>query len=96
MIEVYKKRSKDLAQAVSREMGAPRQFAYANQVGAGLAHLAKMAETLKKFEFRRAKGRNLVVKEPIGVVALITPWNWPLTRSPARSRRRSPPAARWC
>ncbi|MGO4839100.1 aldehyde dehydrogenase family protein, partial [Rhizobiaceae sp. 2RAB30] len=80
IIEVYKKRSSDLALAVSREMGAPRQFALESQVGVGLAHLQKMAETLASFEFRHVKGNSLVVKEPIGVVGLITPWNWPLNQ----------------
>jgi aldehyde dehydrogenase (NAD+) len=80
IIEIYKKRSNDLALAVSREMGAPRQFALESQVGIGLAHLEKMAETLKSFEFRHRKGNHLVVKEPIGVVGLITPWNWPLNQ----------------
>jgi len=80
VIEVYKKRSSDLAQAVSREMGAPRQFALDSQVGVGLAHLQKMAEVLKTFQFRQTKGSSIVVKEPIGVVGLITPWNWPLNQ----------------
>ncbi len=80
IVEIYRKRSNDLALAVSREMGAPRQFALESQVGVGLAHLAKMVETLKSFQFRQVKGSNLVVKEPIGVVGLITPWNWPLNQ----------------
>jgi len=80
IIDIYKKRSNDLALAVSREMGAPRKFALESQVGVGLAHLEKMAETLKNFEFRKAKGSHLIVKEPIGVVGMITPWNWPLNQ----------------
>ncbi len=80
IIEVYKKRSNDLALAVSREMGAPRGFALDSQVGIGLAHLAKIAEVLKTFEFSHTKGTSLIVKEPIGVVGLITPWNWPLNQ----------------
>ena len=94
VIEVYKKRSSDLALAVSREMGAPRQFALDSQVGVGLAHLQKMAEVLKTFQFRQTKGSSIVVKEPIGVVGLITPWNWPLNQStckpgPALAARRT-------
>ena len=61
-------------------MGAPRQFALDSQVGVGLAHLQKMAEVLKTFQFRQTKGSSIVVKEPIGVVGLITPWNWPLNQ----------------
>ena len=80
IVDVYKKRRNDLALAVSREMGAPRQFALDSQVGIGLAHLTKMVETLRNFQFRQVKGNDLVVKEPIGVVGLITPWNWPLNQ----------------
>jgi aldehyde dehydrogenase (NAD+) len=81
IVEVYKRRAPDLALAVSREMGAPRSFALSNQVGIGLSHLQKMVETLETFEFERVLGTgSLVVKEPIGVVGMITPWNWPLNQ----------------
>jgi len=80
IIAAYKRRREDLGLAVSREMGAPRQFALDSQVGIGLAHLEKMAEVLKSFEFSHRKGGNIVVNEPIGVVGLITPWNWPLNQ----------------
>ena len=80
IIAVYKERMTDLAIAVSREMGAPRPFALSNQVGIGLAHLQKIAEVLGRFAFEERKGTSLVVKEPIGVVGLITPWNWPLNQ----------------
>jgi aldehyde dehydrogenase (NAD+) len=80
IIAVYKTRRSDLAEAVSREMGAPRQFALENQVGIGLAHLEKIANVLESFVFEERKGTSLIVKEPIGVVGLITPWNWPLNQ----------------
>ena len=80
IIGVYKKRMKDLALAVSQEMGAPRGFALTSQAGIGLEHLKKMAETLESFAFMETKGGNVVVKEPIGVVGMITPWNWPLNQ----------------
>ena len=80
IIAVYKERMTDLAIAVSREMGAPRPFALSNQVGIGLAHLQKIADVLEHFAFEERKGTSLVVKEPIGVVGLITPWNWPLNQ----------------
>jgi aldehyde dehydrogenase (NAD+) len=80
ILDVYNKRADDLAYAISREMGAPRQFALDSQVGIGRAHLEKIIEVLKDFPFQHAKGTSLVVKEPIGVVGLITPWNWPLNQ----------------
>lgn len=84
IVEVYKKRKIDLGLAISREMGAPQQFALRAQVGSGLAHIEKMVEVLKDFEFSRVKGSSLVVKEPVGVVGLITPWNWPLNQIAAK------------
>jgi aldehyde dehydrogenase (NAD+) len=80
VVEIYKKRAPDLGVAVSREMGAPRAFALKEQVGIGLAHLQKMVETLEGYEFERVLNGSLVVKEPIGVVGMITPWNWPLNQ----------------
>ena len=55
IVEVYKKRSEDLALAVSKEMGAPRGFALNEQVGVGLAHLQEMVGTLEAFEFERVR-----------------------------------------
>jgi len=69
----YKKRSGDLARAVSDEMGAPRDFALDSQVDIGLKHLEKMIEVLQTYSFETLKGRSLVVREPVGVVGLITP-----------------------
>ena len=80
IIDIYKKRSRDLALVVSREMGAPSEFSLEWQVGIGLAHLKKTAEVLRDYPFRQAKGRQMVVREPIGVAGLITPWNWPLNQ----------------
>ncbi len=80
IIEVYKKRRRDLAAAVSHEMGAPLKFSNDVQVAIGLAHLQKMADLLETYAFRTRKGLGMVIKEPIGVVGMITPWNWPLNQ----------------
>ncbi|MFL9841331.1 aldehyde dehydrogenase family protein [Sphingomonas sp. ST-64] len=80
VLEEYKKRSEDMAQAISAEMGAPLSLAKTAQVGAGIGHLMSAARALKEFSFEETIGNSLVVHEPIGVVAMITPWNWPLNQ----------------
>jgi aldehyde dehydrogenase (NAD+) len=76
----YDKRHEDIAQAVSREMGAPLAFARNVQVWIGRAHLTEIVSVLKNYEFERSRGTTRIVKEPIGVVGMITPWNWPLNQ----------------
>jgi aldehyde dehydrogenase (NAD+) len=80
IIDEYKARMPDMARAISEEMGAPIALSSTAQVGAGLGHLMAGLEALKTFEFEEKVGKNLVLREPIGVVALITPWNWPLNQ----------------
>ena len=80
ILDCYNDRSEDLAQAVSQEMGAPLAFAREAQVWAGRVHLEATIEALETYEFSRLRGTSLIVKEPIGVAALITPWNWPLNQ----------------
>ncbi|CAJ1511127.1 aldehyde dehydrogenase family protein [[Mycobacterium] burgundiense] len=76
----YQNRSADLADAVNEEMGAPASLAAGPQVQMGMGHLATAIEALKKFEFEEQHGSTLVVKEPIGVCGMITPWNWPINQ----------------
>lgn len=76
----YQKRASDLADAVSEEMGAPASLAAGPQVNLGLGHLATAIDALKNFQFEEQHGSTLVVKEPIGVCGLITPWNWPINQ----------------
>ena len=76
----YQKRSSDLADAVSEEMGAPPSLAAGPQVAMGMGHLATAIDALKNFQFEEQFGTTLVVKEPIGVCGLITPWNWPINQ----------------
>jgi aldehyde dehydrogenase (NAD+) len=76
----YQKRADDLADAVSEEMGAPASLASGPQVQLGLGHLVTAIDVLKNFHFEEQHGSTLVVKEPIGVCGLITPWNWPLNQ----------------
>jgi aldehyde dehydrogenase (NAD+) len=76
----YERRYEDIARAVSQEMGAPIAFAREAQAGAGKGHMIATIEALEAYEFSERRGTTMVVKEPIGVCALITPWNWPLNQ----------------
>jgi aldehyde dehydrogenase (NAD+) len=76
----YQKRGGDLARAVTEEMGAPASLANGFQVGLGSGHLHTAIDILKTFSFEEQRGQTLIVREPIGVCALITPWNWPLNQ----------------
>lgn len=80
IIEVYKKRIKDVALAISDEMGAPMKFALNAQAGSGLGHFMSTLAALKEFEFEETLGTTMVRREPVGVCGLITPWNWPLNQ----------------
>lgn len=76
----YQKRTGDLAEAVTEEMGAPPTLAAGPQVFLGLGHLTTAIDVLKNFSFEEQHGATLVSREPIGVCGLITPWNWPLNQ----------------
>ncbi|MDP2380667.1 MAG: aldehyde dehydrogenase family protein, partial [Pseudohongiella sp.] len=75
-----KSRAEDLAQAISQEMGAPISFARAAQVGTGIAHFATARHILSTYEFEETRGTTQIIKEPVGVCGMITPWNWPLNQ----------------
>lgn len=80
VIDVYKSKSEEMAEAISTEMGAPLSFARKAQVLAGLGHLLEALKVLEHFQFEQVKGPTLMRKEPIGVCGLITPWNWPMNQ----------------
>jgi aldehyde dehydrogenase (NAD+) len=76
----YQNRSADLAAAVTEEMGAPKGLAGSFHIGLGSGHLNTAIEILKSFKFEEQRGATLIVKEPIGVCGMITPWNWPINQ----------------
>jgi len=84
LYENYKKRWADIADAITTEMGAPKDFATKLQAGTGAAHLKSFIKYLKNFEFEKPLGEHApnqrLIYEPKGVCALITPWNWPMNQ----------------
>ncbi len=76
----YSKRMQELGEAVTEEMGAPLSLGCGFHVGLGAGHLQTAIEVLKEFKFEEQRGVTTIVKEPIGVCGLITPWNWPLNQ----------------
>ncbi len=80
IVEEYKKRTGDLAQSMAEEMGAPVSFAATAQVGAGIGGFLGTIAALQDFNFMEDGPGYKVAYEPIGVVGMITPWNWPLNQ----------------
>ncbi|MEM8493066.1 MAG: aldehyde dehydrogenase family protein [Pseudomonadota bacterium] len=79
-VAVYQKRYQDMADAIRMEMGAPKSLADTAQAHCGLGHLEEALRVLKDFEFEEDLGPHRVMKEPIGVCGMITPWNWPVNQ----------------
>ena len=80
VIVEYQKRYGDMAAAITEEMGAPVLLAQKAQAAMGIGHLQSTLGVLKQYAFQELRGSTMVVKEPIGVCALITPWNWPVNQ----------------
>jgi len=76
----YQKRFGDMAKAITEEMGAPASLAQRAQAPIGLGHIATGIAVLKSFQFVEDRGATRIVKEPIGVCGMITPWNWPINQ----------------
>ena len=75
-----KARTDELATAIAREVGMPLKMAKAIQVGGPAWHWGNFARVARNFEWQKKVGNSLVVREPIGVVGCITPWNFPLSQ----------------
>ncbi len=84
ILEIYKRRAAEMAEAMTLEMGAPQDMSLASQTGAGAYHIETFITAFKDFEFIRPLGPHapttMIAWEPIGVVGLITPWNWPMNQ----------------
>ena len=84
LAEVYERRSGEMAEAISKEMGAPMKLATNAQAAAGLGHIKAFIRALKEFKFehqlRDDTPDEFIIHEAIGVCGLITPWNWPMNQ----------------
>jgi aldehyde dehydrogenase (NAD+) len=80
LLEIYNRRYDEMARAISVEMGAPIDFARAAQARTGQGHIEAGIKALREFRFQQKVRGGTVVREPIGVCALITPWNWPINQ----------------
>lgn len=84
ILEIYKRRAKDMAEAISLEMGAPQDMSLDDQVDCGNYHIENFIAAFKDFKFVRPMRDDtpdtMIAWEPVGVVAAITPWNWPMNQ----------------
>ena len=84
VLAAYKAHYDEIALAISTEMGAPITLAKGSQTRIGVGHIGAMIEVLKTFKFEELHGTTRLVQEPVGVCALITPWNWPMNQVAAK------------
>lgn len=80
IIAIYQRRMPEMAETISMEMGAPLPMANAMQAPAGLGYLMDARKQLDEFKFEEDQPGSHIIKEPIGVVGMITPWNWPMNQ----------------
>jgi aldehyde dehydrogenase (NAD+) len=84
LLEAYTARMDEMAQAISQEMGAPIRLATKSQAAVGAYHIKNFIRALKTFRFEQPlderNPQEMIVREPIGVCGLITPWNWPMNQ----------------
>ena len=78
--DAYRARYDEFANTISLEMGAPIQLCLDLQALAGVAHIGEIMRVLETFEFETLRGTTKLMREPVGVVGAITPWNWPINQ----------------
>jgi aldehyde dehydrogenase (NAD+) len=80
IVETYQKRYPEFVETISREMGAPLSLSKNAQAAMGIAHFSQAMNVLKDFNFEKVTGSTAIIYEPVGVVGMITPWNWPINQ----------------
>ncbi|MFO1175886.1 MAG: aldehyde dehydrogenase family protein [Paracoccaceae bacterium] len=80
ILEVYNSKYEEFAQVMSTEMGAPIEWARGAQAWAGQVHIESTIKAAESFHWEEMRGTTKIIREGIGVCALITPWNWPMNQ----------------
>lgn len=80
VLAILTRRRDELGEVISREMGAPLDMARSQQAGIGISHFKQTIRALKSFELEYMQGSTRIVHEPVGVIGMITPWNWPINQ----------------
>ena len=80
IIVEYKNRYDDFVQIITKEMGAPIWLSERAQASTGIKNIQETLDALNDYEFEKREGDYTLIKEPIGVIGMITPWNWPMNQ----------------
>ena len=80
IITEYKRRYDDLVQTITEEMGAPLWLSEKAQASTGIKNLHETLDALNEYEFEKKESDYTLIREPIGVIGMITPWNWPMNQ----------------
>ena len=80
IITEYENRYDDFVNTITKEMGSPLWLSEAAQAKTGIKNIHETLDALEGYEFERPEGDYTLIKEPIGVIGMITPWNWPMNQ----------------
>ena len=80
IVSEYENRYQDFVDTITEEMGSPIWLSSAAQAKTGIKNINETLDALKEYEFEKEDGEYILIKEPIGVVGMITPWNWPMNQ----------------
>lgn len=80
ILKIYERRRQEFSDALTEELGAPKTLSEGAQTWLGIGHIQATIDALKSMTLEEKKGNSTIVREPAGVAALITPWNWPINQ----------------
>ena len=80
IISEYENRYDDFVQTITEEMGAPLWLSEKAQASTGIKNIHETLDALKDYQFEKPEGDYILIKEPIGIIGMITPWNWPMNQ----------------